>query len=123
VGKTGDKAAGVSQSPFDRLSKHLGSNRNNNALRRHLENKRLQLEDCRFLFCAHGPLFQDGETRTHSELCDQMSALEKDLADAMQASGYSVLNTVRCRKFVDREVFEGVRATFSHLFPNLQGKQ
>ena len=28
VGKTGDKSSGASQSPFDRLSKHLGNNEN-----------------------------------------------------------------------------------------------
>jgi hypothetical protein len=31
VGKTGDKPSGSSQSPIDRLSKHLGKNMVNNA--------------------------------------------------------------------------------------------
>ena len=56
VGRTGDKASGVSQSPFDRFSKHHGANPNNNALQRHLKTHKLQQEDCLFRFHALGPL-------------------------------------------------------------------
>ena len=49
-------------------------------------------------FHAFGPLF-DGESKTHGELCDITSSLEKALADAMTAAGYAIINSVRvaCR--------------------------
>jgi hypothetical protein len=99
VGKTGDKSSGASQSPFDRLSKHLGNNENNNAF---------------------GPLF-DGESKTHGELCDITSSLEKALADAMTEAGYALINGVKCRMPVDPKRFAGVRAAFTPHFKNLGG--
>lgn len=101
VGKIGDKASGVCQSPFDRLSKHLGYNKQNNALRRYLGTKGIDPNRCHFRFHAHGPLFADDPASSHGNLCDEMSGLEKVLADAMVAAGYTVLNPVYCRQAVD----------------------
>ena len=120
VGKTGDKASRTSQSPFDRLSKHLGSNDKNNALRQHLATRVIEPEDCRFRFYAYGPLFQNDFARPHAESCDIMSGLEKALADAMAAAGYNLLNTVKCRMPLDQKQFEDVKAAFSARFPMLQ---
>lgn len=121
VGKTGDKASGVSQSPFDRLSKHLGYNHNNNALRRHLGNEGLDPERCRFRFRAYGPLFGSESRKTHGELCDVASGLESALANAMVAAGYPVINIVNCRMLVDPEQFATVRAAFAVHFDKLGG--
>lgn len=96
VGKTGDKASRASQSPFDRVSKHLGHNENNNALRRHLGKNGIDPESSRFRFLACGPIFAHVSTAKHGELCDITSGLEKALADAMASAGYTVINKVHC---------------------------
>lgn len=119
VGKTGDKASGVSQSPFDRLSKHLGYNANNNALRRYLEKSGVDPARCRFRFCAVGPLFDGSATHAHRERCDITSSLEKALAGALQAAGYQVMNEVRSRKALDEKLFADVLAALASDFPAL----
>ena len=119
VGKTGDKASGVSQSPFDRLSKHLGHNENNNALRRYLTRAGIDPTSCRLRFVAYGPLFPRTSTAKHAELCDIMSGLEKGLADALKEAGYDVLNPVGCRKPPDRRRWNRLRAAFAEYFPRL----
>jgi hypothetical protein len=119
VGKTGDKASGASQSPFDRLSKHLGSNLNNNALRRHLGKGSINPERCKFVFRACGPLYNKDSTKPHGELCDITSALERALADLMHAAGYTVINNVNCRMPLDKEAFNDVRRAFGAAFPRL----
>lgn len=119
IGKTGDKASGVSQSPFDRLSKHLGHNENNNALRRYLRRTGIEPESCRLRFTACGPLFPATSTANHGELCDIMSGVEKALADALRKSGYDVLNPVPCHKDLDRKCWNRVRAAFAEYFPRL----
>lgn len=119
VGKTGDKSSGASQSPFDRASKHLGRNENNNALRRHLTSNRIDPEKCHFRLHAYNPIFDDSTTKTHGELCDIMSGLEKALADAMLKAGYDLLNTVNCRMPLDKHLFAEVKRAFSDSFPEL----
>jgi len=52
VGKTGDKASRVCQSPFNRLTNHLGGNRHSNALSRHLSQIRIDPLSCQFQFLA-----------------------------------------------------------------------
>jgi hypothetical protein len=118
VGKTGDKATRVCQSPFNRLSNHLGGNKNSNALKRHLARMKIQAENSQFRFYAYGPLF-GGSERTHGELCDVTSGLEKALADAMIEAGYEVINPVHCRTPLDAETFAAVRAAFMTYFDKL----
>jgi hypothetical protein len=123
IGKTGDKSSGKSQSPFDRLSKHLGHNKNNNALRRHLGDRKINPEECSFRFSAYGPLFDTRPTREHGDLCDIASSFEKALADAMAEAGYAVINDVKCRKRVDLELFVSIREAFAERFPQLKKKK
>ena len=118
VGRTGDKSSGASQSPFDRFSKHLGSNKNNNALRRQLEKRRIDPERCTFRFHAFGPLFRNS-TANHGQLCDLASGLEKALAEDMRSSGYELLNQVHCRKPIDQRWRQKVLAHFTSSFPKL----
>lgn len=118
VGRTGDKASGVCQSPFDRLSKHLGSNPNNNALQRHLKNQKLRQEDCSFRFHSLGPFLTDSRL-SHGEKCDIVAALEKALADAMHAAGYAMLNKVKCRMLLDETLWRDVARAFQDSFPAL----
>lgn len=121
VGKTGDKASGVTRSPFDRISKHLGCNKNNNALRRLLGESGIDPEQCRFRFHAYGPLFDSESTKTHGELCDITSALEKALAEAMNKAEYEVTNKVKWRIPPDPQLFKDVRAAFAAVFLSLDG--
>ena len=56
TGDTGSKAA---QSAMNRLTAHLGPNVNSNALRKYLNGREAELEDCRSLdFFAFGPVYQ-----------------------------------------------------------------
>ncbi len=119
VGKTGDKASGVSQSPFNRISNHLGHNPHSNAVRRHLGN--VDPERCCFRFHACGPLFDGESPQSHADLCDVVSALESALRNAMVEAGYEVINVVPCRKPIDREQFATVRAAFAKHFDKLAG--
>jgi hypothetical protein len=119
VGKTGDRPSGVSQSPFDRLSKHIGSNTNNNPLRRYFKNSGVYPEQCRFRFCAVGPLFYSPVTQAHGERCDITSSLEKALAAAVQSAGYPMMNEARYRAALDEKLFANVLTEFTVDFPAL----
>jgi hypothetical protein len=119
VGKTGDKASGASQSPFNRLSNHLGGNKHSNALKRHLAKRKIDPERCEFHFHAYGPLFTDKSTRAHGELCDVTSGLEKALAEAMNGARYEVINTVQSHAPIDLALFEAVKNAFASHFKNL----
>jgi hypothetical protein len=119
VGKTGDKASRASQSPFNRLANHLGSNKHSNALTRYLGQMKLPPETCHFRFHAYGPLFEEKSHKTHGELCDVTSALEKGLADAMTEVGYVVINKVHCRTALDASAFAAVRTAFAAHFDKL----
>jgi hypothetical protein len=121
VGKTGDKASRVCQSPFNRFTNHLGGNEHSNALKRHLSHIHIDPQSCQFRFLAYGPLFGDGSQRTHGELCDVTSGLEKALAEAMTEAGYVVINKVHCRTALDAKTFVAVRNAFASHFANLSG--
>jgi len=122
VGRTGDKSSGVSQSPFDRFSKHLGANPNNNALRCHLKARGLRQEDCSFRFHVFGPLLAESKL-DHSQKCDVVAALEKELADSMKRSGYDVLNRVNCRMVLDKVLWKQSVSQFTQAFPKLTTPQ
>src|ERR1700733_14113790 len=46
IGRTGDSSSPNAQSPFNRLSQHLGGNKRVNALRRHLRQTGIEPETC-----------------------------------------------------------------------------
>ena len=56
----------------------------------------------------------------HEQWRDITAGLEKALADAMQASGYDMLNEVKCRKTVDEKLWGTVVNVFREHFPRLQ---
>lgn len=122
VGRTGDKASGVCQSPFDRFSKHLGANPNNNALHRHLKKHELRQEDCLFRFHCLGPLLADSKL-SHGEKCDVAAALEKALENSMSQAGYNVLNKVHSRMPLDLKLWMPILAQFAKVFPKLATSQ
>ncbi len=121
VGRTGDSSSLNAQSPFARLSQHLGRNEKSNALRRNLENYKLVAEECQaFQLFACGPILPESQsTLEHRRSRDIVAALEKALADAMHAAEYVMLNEVACRKPVDPELWRAVVAVFREHFPQL----
>ncbi len=122
VGRTGDSSSSNAQSPFARLSQHLGKNQNSNALRRNLEKAKVVPEECqKFRLFACGPIFPESKSRDeHMRSRDSVAALEKALADAMRAAGYDMMNEVRSRKTPDRQLWQVVVGTFGARFPKLQ---
>ncbi len=123
VGRTGDSSSTRAQSPFNRMSQHLGFKEASNALRRQLLAKGVTPEDCHFKLVAVGPLdteSSDDSREEHDERRDRIAAMEKALAELMQESGYNVINRVHSRKTLDRQVFEGVRLAFAGAFLNLR---
>jgi hypothetical protein len=122
VGRTGDSSSLNAQSPFARLSQHLGWNEKSNALRRNLEAHKLIAEECQaFRLFACGPIFHESKSEVkHRHSRDVVAALEKALADAMHAAGYELLNEVKCRKALDPDLWREVAGTFGKHFQNLQ---
>ena len=123
VGRTGDSSSLNAQSPFSRLSQHLGRNERGNALKRHLERNGIALEDCESLeMTAFGPLLPEerDEWEKHQRSRDYVAAIEKRLADALSAAGYHVLNKVHCLKSLDDAAWANVVAAFGEKFDRLR---
>ncbi len=121
VGRTGDSSSLNAQSPFARLSQHLGRNKKSNALRRNLEARKLIAEECQaFRLFAYGPIFPASKSEVkHQHSRDVIAALEKALADAMHAAGYDMLNEVKSRKALDQKLWREVAGTFGKHFRRL----
>lgn len=123
IGMTGDIASLKAQSPFNRMSQHLGLNKHANALRRHLEKNKITSESCKaFDMVAYGPIFDEGDAMDdHRFRCSwaKVFALEKALADALHDSGYTVLNTVNCQREPDQQLWDTVKEVFAQRFPKL----
>jgi hypothetical protein len=121
VGRTGDTSSQNPQSPFNRMSQHLGSNKNSMALRKSLTAQNINPDECSFRLVAYGPLLKEAEaSEPYTTLMGIMAALEKALADAMCEAGYKVINRVACRKPAQPERFVSVRAAFAAEFPALR---
>jgi hypothetical protein len=92
VGRTGDSSSLKAQSPFSRVSGHLGPNKHANALRRHLSKNGISFDDCEGLeLVTYGPLYEEADNRAdHRDRRDKTHALESELCRAM-AKKYKVL--------------------------------
>ncbi len=123
VGMTGDSSSANAQSPFNRLSQHLGRNRHANALRRQLVAKDIEPESCRsFEMVAYGPIFPHASTDAeHKASWRLVAAMEKALRDALHTAGYRVLNDVRSLQDLDEEHWQAVVAAFAGRFSSLSG--
>ena len=88
VGRTGDSSSINAQSPFNRMGQHLSFNDKSNVLRRHLEDNNVDPETCSFRLIAHGPILKEAKTKDdHLKRRDCVAAMEKALADEMNAEG------------------------------------
>jgi len=122
VGRTGDSSSSNAQSPFNRMSQHLGFNLRSNVLRKRLTGTvhNLDLEKCRFKLIALGPLFSEEKTMaSHRRPLDIVAGLEKALADSMTSAGYCVINPVACLKPIDSQLFKVVHDHFKQHFDRL----
>ena len=120
VGRTGDSSSINAQSPFNRMGQHLGFTAASNMLRQHLQGKGIAAEKCAFRFVAYGPIMEEAATQDeHRKLRDVTAALEKALAVAFKDSGHEVLNTVKCRKKPDQNLWEQVYKDLVAYFPRL----
>lgn len=121
VGRTGDSSSTNAQSPFSRLSQHLGSNRRGNALRRNLTQAGVDADTCRsFELSCYGPILAECATmEEHGPSRDFMAGLEKGLREALHTAGYRLLNEVKSRHPIDElkmaEVLDAFAGRFSRL--------
>ncbi len=120
VGRTGDSSSMNAQSPFNRMGQHLGSAKNSSMLRNHLGERHVVPEQCTFRLVAHGPILDEAsDWGTHCERRDLIGALEKRLAEDLNAAGYAVMNKVNCLKPLDEKMYADARAAFEEAFPAL----
>lgn len=121
VGRTGDSSSRNAQSPFNRMSQHLGFNKKSNVLRCRLKELGIEPTSCTFQLFAYGPVLAESSNREgHRANRDQIAAMEKALADRMAAVGYNVLNSVSCRMRLDEAAFGVVFSAFAEHFPQLK---
>ncbi|HEU4713304.1 MAG TPA: hypothetical protein VFS76_17150 [Pyrinomonadaceae bacterium] len=120
VGRTGDSSSSNAQSPFNRMSQHLGFNERSNVLRRRLRGLGVDPEMCAFRLVAYGPVLKEAAClEDHRGPRDITAAFEKPLAAALTDAGYNVINKVHCRIAPEDALFADVRAAFTPEFPRL----
>jgi hypothetical protein len=131
VGRTGDNSSPNAVAPYSRMGQHLGFVNTQNALRKHLEKRGIEPENCAaFYLIAHGPIYPealkvDGADRfasmkKHTPMRNLVGAMEKALADDLVSAGYTVLNTVKWSHPYDPEVWSSVRVAFAEHFSRLK---
>ena len=122
VGRTGTSSSSQATSPFTRIGLHLGTNKNQALIRKHLKEakrkgkkQKIKPEDCTsFQMVAYGPMASEAEGENeHRKERDKVAALEKALADALKAGGYDVLNEVRSRMPLGPGLWEKVHRQFA----------
>lgn len=118
VGMTGD-VTGVAQSPFARAGSHFGSNKNANAIRRHLEAKHILPEQCSdFRFLVYGPILPYWHSVPRHPDFDNsrrsVAALERRLWQYAEDCGLKMLNRKPgSRAPLDEVIWQDVESAFS----------
>ncbi|MCV3243293.1 hypothetical protein [Mesorhizobium sp. ZC-5] len=136
VGRTGDNSSPNASPPYIRMGQHLGSVKNQNALRRNLLAVGVDPLSCKsFDLVAHGPIhpevvrpedfdhadktMREELMKLHLPLRDEVGAMEKRLAKELSDVGYKVLNNVKWKYDVDDTKWLPVRKAFVDDFPEL----
>lgn len=134
VGRTGDNSSPHASAPYTRMGQHLGTMKNQNALRKHLTARHVALERCTFHLIAHGPIHAEVERpdcaterktrrdelfKVHRPFRDEIGAYERDLARALKEAGYRVLNSVSWKHDGDAARWLEIRQAFAEHFPKL----
>jgi len=137
VGRTGDNSSPNASPPYIRMGQHLGSIKNQNALRSHLIKRGVKPEECHtFDLVAHGPIYPEvvkpddfdrtdkvGRLRLmglHTPLRNIVGAMERLLATDLSAAGYTVMNTVKWPHHVSDADWLPIRKAFAEDFPKLK---
>jgi hypothetical protein len=121
VGMTGD-VTGVAQSPFARAGSHFGSNKNANAVRRHLSALEIEPELCNSIqFLVYGPVFPYLHSKPRHPDFDAhrnaVAALERKLWEVVQQAGQTMLNTKpHSKRRPDQAKWDGVWKAFAPYF-------
>jgi hypothetical protein len=136
VGRTGDNSSPNAAPAYIRMGQHLGSAKNQNALRRHLTDRKIEPEECReFDLVAHGPIHPEvirpddfdptnkdsraALMETHLPFRNEVGAMEKRLAEDLSLAGYNVMNVVKWSHSVNDLLWQPIREAFSVDFPKL----
>jgi hypothetical protein len=121
VGMTGDAGSGRAQSAMNRVAAHLGRNIKNNALRRYLNSRHIELEHCTSLdLYAYGPVYPKPSEERYRHVRGQVAAIEKRLWAHLKSAGYGMLNKKpRATAPCDESRWAEVCDAFTTEFPNL----
>lgn len=117
VGMTGD-VTGLAQSPFVRAGAHLGFNKHNNAIRRHLECRGVEPERCKTLvLLAYGPVLPYRKNHPDFKASrKRVGALERKLWTAAAVHNTMLNERPRFAEEFDIFLWKKVRAAFApHL--------
>lgn len=130
VGRTGDSSSPRATAPYTRMGQHLGQNRNQNALRSHLERRGVPATDwAAFDLIAYGPIYpeieDDGSEKDtlmqrHTYPRNNTGVMERLLCEDLRARGYDVMNNVKCRFELDADGenrWQIARTAFRKEFP------
>lgn len=132
AGRTGDNSSPYATAPYTRMGQHLGFIKASNSLRRLLSNQGIEPEQCStYDLISFDPIFpeiglKEGQDRKmqfelHRPFRDKVAALERDLRNTLDKSGYSVLNEVRSKAPEQPELLSEVIEAFRVHFPKLTG--
>jgi hypothetical protein len=122
VGRTGDNSSPYAQALLWRIEKNAGETATTRMVRRHLENRGIDVFACQYRVIGHGPIYDqvlDKDFAAHKPLRDTVGAMEKKLAEDLRDAGYDVMNTVRWKPALDPELYAPIRAAFTAEFPGL----
>jgi hypothetical protein len=123
VGRTGDSSSANASSPFSRLSAHLQSKENakGNSMHRQLIKAGLDPMQAEFQLAAVGPLFPEQSTfQKHCPIRDRMAAMEKELAERLDGSGWTVIGNHNNKHQVDNRDKERLDGVFSEIIKALR---
>ena len=111
VGRTGDSSSPNAQSLFHRMGQNLGTLSTSSMVRNNLRKRGFDPVECKFRMVGHGPVFEEAAKTmdAHKPIRDQVAAVEKRLAEDLEAAGYDVMNTVPSRAVLDEALYERVR--------------
>ena len=104
------------------MGQNLGTLSTSSMVRNNLEKRDVDPVECEFRMVGRGPVFDEPATKTmdaHKPIRDQVAALEKRLAEDLEAAGYDVMNTVRSSAVLDEVLYEQVRVAFAEELPGL----
>lgn len=123
VGMTGD-VTGAAQSPFNRVTSHLGANPRSNALRKYLSRAGASIEKCKsFDLYTFGPIYPLPEPgKIYQAARSRVATLESKLWHHMKLSGYDMLNPPPGYSApLDYTAWRQACTAFQAQLPNLKG--